>query len=247
MKEKQLEETLRLLYHLQKVDSNLDDVEELKGDLPEKVRHFTAEVEELNEKIKAKQSFIDEFVATRNKADNDIKDFEEKLKKYKEQQYQVRNNKEYDAITKEIDFAEESIKTLTTQFEDFENQMSVAKLELEEYQTRLAELNEILKEKTEELNVVSQETEEEELKFKHEREKIVARLDKEMFVRYTKIRSGRGKAVSTIRKNSCSGCGNRVPPQHIMEIRQNDKIYLCQHCGRIIVSDELAQTANAVR
>jgi predicted nucleic acid-binding Zn-ribbon protein len=240
-----LEETLRLLYLLQKVDSNLDDVEELKGDLPETVRALKEEIAALDEKAASKQHFIDEFVATRNKADNDIKDFEEKLKKYKEQQYQVRNNKEYDAITKEIEFAEESVKTLTAQFEDFENQMSVAKNELEEFTARLAELNEALKEKADDLAVVSKETEDEELKYNHEREKIIARLDNEMLGRYMKIRTGRGKAVSTIRKNSCSGCGNRVPPQHIMEIRRNDRVYLCQHCGRIIVSDELAQAANA--
>ena len=241
-----MEETLRLLYLLQKVDSNLDDVEELKGDLPETVRDLKKKIAELTEKADAKQKLIDEFVASRNTADNDIKDFEEKLKKYKEQQYQVRNNKEYDAITKEIDFAEETVKTLTKQFEDFENQMSIAKSEQEEYQNTLNELNETLKEHADELAVVSKETEDEELKYNHEREKIVARLNKDIIGRYDKIRSGRGKAVSTIRKQSCSGCGNRVPPQHIMEIRRNDKIYLCQHCGRIIVSDELAQTANAV-
>ncbi|NUN69734.1 MAG: hypothetical protein HUU02_08495 [Bacteroidetes bacterium] len=217
----------------------------MKGDLPEAVRTLKEEIAELDGKAAAKQQYIDEFVATRNKADNDIKDFEEKLKRYKEQQYQVRNNKEYDAITKEIEFAEESVRTLTRQFEDFENQMSVAKNELEEFNGRLSELNEVLKEKAAELSVVSKETEDEELKYNHEREKIVARLDKEILARYAKIRSGRGKAVSTIRKNSCSGCGNRVPPQHIMEIRRNDRIYLCQHCGRIIVSDELAQTATA--
>lgn len=242
-----MEETLRLLYLLQKVDSNLDDVEELKGDLPETVQQLKNDIDELTEKLNAKQQSIDESVATRNKADNDIKDFEEKLKRYKEQQYQVRNNKEYDAITKEIDFAEESVKSLTKQFEDFENRMSIAKTELEEFQAKLQELNDQLKEKSDELSVVSKETEDEELKYRHERDKIIARLHKETLSRYSKIRLGRGKAVSIIRKNSCSGCGNRIPPQHILEIRRNDKIYLCQHCGRIIVSDELAQTANAAK
>lgn len=239
-----MEETLRLLYLLHKVDSNLDDVEESKGDLPETVRDLKERIAVLDEQAATKQRYIDDAVATRNTADNDIKDFEEKLKKYKEQQYQVRSNKEYDAITKEIEFAEESIRSLTRQFEGFENQMSIAKSELEEVNGSLAELNEELKEKADELAVVSKETEDEELKFRHEREKIVARLNADILGRYGKIRSGRGKAVSTIRKNSCSGCGNRVPPQHIMEIRRNDRIYLCQHCGRIVVSDELALAAN---
>jgi predicted nucleic acid-binding Zn-ribbon protein len=237
-----LEATLRLLYQLQKVDSNLDDVEETKGDLPEIVKDLEEKIAALAEKAAVKQKYIDEFVSSRNKADNDIKDFEEKLKKYKEQQYQVRNNKEYDAITKEIDFAQESVKTLSKQFEDFENKMSIAKSELEEYTTTLAEYSENLSENKKELAEVSKETAEEELKYNHEREKIVARLNKDVLSRYEKIRSGRGKAVSIIRKNSCSGCGNRIPPQHIMEIRRDDKIYLCQHCGRIVVSDEHAVT-----
>ena len=240
-----MEETLRLLYLLQKVDSNLDDVEELKGDLPVTVQELQIQITELADEVNEKQRYIDNFVAERNKADSDIKDFEEKLKKYKEQQYQVRNNKEYDAITKEIDFAEESIKNLTKKFEDFENQMSIAKNELEEILKKVDEINATLKEKKEELAEVSKATEEEEEKYKHEREKILVRINKDYLSRYEKIRSGRGKAVVPVRKNSCNGCGNRIPPQHIIEIRKNDKIYLCQHCGRIVVSDELAKTVAA--
>ncbi|MDD8018135.1 MAG: C4-type zinc ribbon domain-containing protein [Bacteroidota bacterium] len=240
-----MEDTIRLLYLLQKVDSNLDEVEESKGDLPETVQTLEIEVAELTEKVKGRQEYIEGQVAARNKADEDIKDFEEKLKKYKAQQYQVRNNKEYDAITKEIDFAEESVKTLTKQFEDFENQMSMAKKEAEELQTKLDEQGQILEEKKAELAEVSKETEEEELKYKHEREKLIVRMNKDNLAKYNKIRSARGKAVVPVRKNSCSGCGNRIPPQHIIELRRNDKIYICQHCGRIVVSDELARNVNA--
>ncbi len=237
-----MEEILRLLYQLQIVDSNLDDVEELKGDLPVTVRELQTQITELTSALDEKQQYIDNFVAERNKADNDIKDFEEKLKKYKAQQYQVRNNKEYDAITKEIDFAEGTVKNLTKQFEDFENQMSVAKNELEELQKKADDLNAALKEKKDELAEVSKETEDEEEKYKHEREKLLVRIGKDYLSRYEKIRSSRGKAVVPVRKNSCNGCGNRIPPQHIIEIRKNDKMYLCQHCGRIVVSDELVKS-----
>lgn len=237
-----MEETLRLLYMLQKVDSNLDDVEELKGDLPIVVKELQKQIEELTTALNEKKQYIENYLAARNKADNDIKDFEEKLKRYKEQQYQVRNNKEYDAITKEIEFAEESIKELTKQFEDFENQMSIAKSEQEELQKKVNDLNASLLEKKEELAEVSKATEEEEQKYKHEREKLRARIHKDFLLRYEKIRMARGKAVVPVRKDSCNGCGNRIPPQHIIEIRKNDKIYLCQHCGRIVVSDELAKS-----
>jgi predicted nucleic acid-binding Zn-ribbon protein len=240
-----LEESLRILYKLQQVDSNLDDVEEMKGDLPETVRQLEGQVAELTVRLNEKQQYIDTAVASRNKADNDIKDFEEKLKKYKAQQYQVRNNKEYDAITKEIDFAEESVKNLTKQFEDFENQMSMAKTEFNELHNKLIELQMQLKEKKEELSEVSKETADEEVKYNHEREKLLVRINKDHLSKYEKIRSARGKAVVTIRKESCGGCGNRIPPQHIIEIRRNDRMYICQHCGRIVVSDELAKSASS--
>lgn len=236
-----MKDTLRLLYQLQLIDSNLDDVEELKGDLPATVRELDIRVNELNAKVQTKQSFIDSFVEARNKADNDVKDYEEKLKKYKTQQYKVRNNKEYDAITKEIEFAEETIRTLTKEFEDFENKMSIAKTELGELQTQLDALNEELKDKKKELSEVSKETEDEELKYKHEREKLLVRISKDNLYKYENIRSARGKAVVPFRKHSCGGCGNRIPPQHIIEIRRDDKLYVCQHCGRIVVSDELAK------
>jgi uncharacterized protein len=240
-----LEETLRLLYQLQNVDNNLDDVEESKGDLPVTVRTLEEEIAELTQQVAGKQKYIDDQVASRNKADDDIKDFEEKLKKYKEQQYKVRNNKEYDAITKEIDFAEESVKSLTQQFEDFENLMTGAKNQLEELQSFLEEKQKILEEKREELAEVSKETDEEEAKYREERKKIVPRINKEYIAKYNLIRSARGKAVVAVRKSSCGGCGNRIPPQHIIELRRNDKMYICQHCGRIVVSDELSKTATA--
>lgn len=239
-----MEESLRLLYLLQKIDSNLDDVEQMKGDLPSIVRNLEEQIAELTTKINEKQQYIDSSVEARNKADNDINEYQEKLKKYKAQQYQVRTNKEYDAITKEIDFAEEAIKTLTKQFEDFENQMSVAKSELAELQHKLTELEALLKEKKEELTEVTKETEDEEIRYTHEREKLVVRINKEHLSKYEQIRSARGKAVVTIRKNSCGGCGNRIPPQHLIEIRRNDRMYVCQHCGRIVVSNELAESSS---
>jgi len=239
-----LKETLRLLYLLQKVDNDLDEVEESKGDLPETVQRLEEEIIRLSNATEERQRYIDEQIAARNQADEDIESFGEKLKKYKAQQYQVRNNKEYDAITKEIDFAEESIKKLTRQFEDFENSMSVAKGELNELTTKLEEFQKELKEKTAELQEITKETEEEELEFKHKREKLVVKMKKELLSRYNNIRSARGKAVVPIRKDSCSGCGNRIPPQHIIEIRRNDNMYFCQHCGRIVISEELAKNSS---
>ena len=238
-----MEETLRLFYSLQKIDSNLDDVERMKGDLPAIVAQLQNKVESLQTSINERQNFINASVAARNKADNDIVDFKQKLERYKTQQYQVRNNKEYDAITKEIDFATESIKNLETQFTTFETKMTGAKNEVAELTKQLEEATAELEEKKTELVEVSKETEDEELQYQHEREKIIARLKADQLARYELIRKGRGGvAVASLRRNSCSGCNNRIPPQHIFEIRKSKSFYLCQHCGRIIVSEELAHS-----
>ena len=127
----ELDETIKLLYRLQLVDSSLDDLEEMKGDLPEAVRKLQSEADRLRGLIKEKQDLATASVIGRDKADVDILEFKEKLEKYKAQQYEVRSNKEYDALTKEIDFSTEAIKNLQKQFESLENTMASAKTEIE--------------------------------------------------------------------------------------------------------------------
>jgi predicted nucleic acid-binding Zn-ribbon protein len=238
-----LEETLRLLYSLQTVDTKLDELEELKGDLPEVVKALESDVNQIKDTVKEKENIVTASVKTRNKADLDIHDFKEKLEKYKSQQYSVRNNKEYDALTKEIDFAEQSIKDLEGQFSDLEKTMDIAKNEITELTQKLEEVEKNLEEKRKELAEVSKATEEEELKLAHEREKIKVRLQKDILPRYERIRKARdGRAVVPVKRNSCGGCHNRIPPQRILELRTNTKMFTCEHCGRILVSPEIAES-----
>ncbi|MDE3056630.1 MAG: hypothetical protein KGJ59_01550 [Bacteroidota bacterium] len=240
-----MEETLKLLYSLQIVDSKLDELEELKGDLPEVVKAMENDAAQVKNAIKEKEAIIALSVKTRNKADLDIHEFKEKLEKYKSQQYSVRNNKEYDALTKEIDFAEQSIKDLEGQFNASEKTMEVAKNEIAELTHTLEEAEKNLAERKAELAEVSKETEDEELKLAHQRDKIKARLQKDIVPRYERIRKARdGKAVVPVRRNSCGGCHNRIPPQRILELRANTKLYMCEHCGRILVSQEIAESVS---
>ncbi len=238
-----MEEILKLLYSLQTVDAKLDELEEMKGDLPEVVNALENDASQVKAAIKEKEDIITVSVKTRNKADLDIHDFKEKLEKYKAQQYSVRNNKEYDALTKEIDFAEQSIKELEGQFGDLEKAMDVAKSEIEELTQKLEETEKVLAEKRAELSEVSKATEDEESKLTHGREKIKVRLQKDMISRYERIRKARdGRAVVAVQRNSCGGCHNRIPPQRILELRTNTKMFTCEHCGRILVSPEIAES-----
>jgi len=241
-----LEDILTMLYRLQRVDSSLDDLEDMKGDLPEAVATLQTEVDRLNGLIKTQQDIVTSSVVARDKADVDILEFKEKLEKYKKQQYEVRSNKEYDALTKEIDFATESIKTLQKQFETLESAMTAAKAEIETLTKQLEEQQAILNERKAELAEVSKANEDEELGLKHQREKIVVRLKADTLSRYDRIRKARnGKAVVPVKRNSCGGCHNRIPPQRLLEIRTQDKIFMCEHCGRILISAELAQATEA--
>ncbi|MGA7161573.1 MAG: C4-type zinc ribbon domain-containing protein [Bacteroidota bacterium] len=239
-----MNETLKLLYRLQTVDSSLDDLEDMKGDLPEAVAKLQGENDRLNGLIKEKQDIVTASIIARDKADVDILEFKEKLEKYKTQQYEVRSNKEYDALTKEIDFATEAIKNLQKQFETLENTMASAKAEIETLTKQLEELKGQLDEKKAELAEVSKANEDEELELKHRREKIVVRLESDTLSRYDRIRKGRnGQAVVAVRRNSCGGCHNKIPPQRLLELRTQSKMFTCEHCGRIIISAELAQAS----
>jgi hypothetical protein len=243
MKELTVEETLRLLYKLQKVDSGLDELEEMKGDLPEAVNGLRAELDTVKQSLAQQQQIVSDSIKARERADLDIHDFNDKLERYKKQQYEVRSNKEYDAITKEIDFATQSILDLEKQFGIFENTMVAARTETETLKVKIDETQKILDEKEAELTAVSKENEEEELQLRHEREKIVVRLKKETVARYNRIRNARdGKAVVAVRKNSCGGCHNRIPPQRLLELRTSIKLFTCEHCGRIIVPTDIVES-----
>jgi len=196
--------------------------------------------------IKGHQDVVTTSVIARDKADVDILEFKEKLEKYKKQQYEVRSNKEYDALTKEIDFATESIKSLEKQFETLESAMSSAKTEIENVTKQLEEQSAVLNEKKAELAEVSKANEDEELELKHRREKIIVRLKPDTISRYDRIRKARdGKAVVPVKRASCGGCHNKIPPQRLLELRTQNKMFMCEHCGRILISAELAQATEA--
>ncbi len=239
-----MEETLKLLCRLQTVDSSLDELEEMKGDLPAVVASLQSSVDSYQSLITEKQNIITSSVMARDKSDVDILEFKEKLEKYKAQQYEVRNNKEYDALTKEIDFATESIKNLEKQFASLENAMTSAKSEIDAATVQLEEVKTQLDEKTAELAEVSKANEEEELQLKHQKEKIIVRLKGDTLSRYDRIRKGRsGKAVAVVRRSSCGGCHNKIPAQRLLELRTQKKMFMCEHCGRILISEEIARSS----
>ncbi len=239
-----MENKLRRLYELQQIDSALDELEDMKGDLPGKIR----ELDERRAGLTARQALLEETMRgafmQRDTADSDIIGLREKLEKYKKQQFTVRNNREYDALTKEMDSATDTITRLEKEMESLETKATVARTEIEEVTASIAALDTELAEKRAALAEVSKTTEDEELRFTHERQKVVVHITKQDLAAYERIRKAKkGKAVVPVRRGACGGCFARVTPQKRLELRQNQNLFTCEHCGRILVSDEIVEQA----
>jgi hypothetical protein len=242
-----LENKLRYLYALQTIDLKLDELEELKGDLPNIVNQLTERVESLKAKSKELENSFKTNKIKSDEADTEIIDLTEKMEKYKKQQYQVKNNKQYDALTREVENAEKLIEQLTKDVDVFDGNAQNAKEETQRVKDELKELVDELEDRQKELDEVTAENEEEELKFKHEREKLIVRISKEERLLYERIRKAKnGIAVVAVKRNACSGCYNSVPPQKMVELRQNEKLFTCEHCGRILISDKIVELGSGL-
>jgi predicted nucleic acid-binding Zn-ribbon protein len=241
-----LESKLRYLYRLQYIDSNLDDLEEMKGDLPREIRTL----EERSQALSQQHSLLDQTMKSafsqRDDADSQIIALREKTERYKDQQTKVRTNKEYDLLMKEMDTTVETVARLEKEMEALENKADAARTEMETLALQIEEVRKGLEEKSVDLAEISKTTEEEETKFRNDRQKVVSKIAKIDLASYERIRKAKkGKAIVSVKRGACGGCFNRVPPQMILELKQNSRIYTCEHCGRILVSDEIVTSVTA--
>jgi uncharacterized protein len=239
-----LENRLRLLYSLQLVDSNLDELQEMKGDLPKIVAELSETIKGKLAQKKELDDILKKSIVTRDKTDVDILSLKEKIEKYKTQQFQVKTNKQYDTLAREIDHAQEKITKLQRDMDELEGKAEFAKGDTEKLQPEIETLQAEFTDRKKELTAVNKEHEDEELKFQHQREKIVSRITKADYQMYARIRKAKdGRAIVQVQRNSCGGCFNRVTPQRVLELRKNSDLITCERCGRILVSDEIVESA----
>jgi predicted nucleic acid-binding Zn-ribbon protein len=237
---------LKTLYELQLVDDQLDELEELRGDLPHAVESLENKINEIKDSISKKETEKKESLDKRKENEEEIEKLQANQKKFKAQLYQVRNNKEYDALTKEIDHAEDHVKKLEAENDQFADLSKRLTDEIEEVKPQLDELKVGLKEKEAELKEIIKANEKEEAKLKAHRKEMVEKTKKPDYSAYMRIRKAKkGKAVATIRRSACSGCHNIVPSQRQLEIRRNNRLFFCEYCGRILVSPEIAENSAA--
>ena len=241
-----IEQRLKTLYELQSIDDQLDQLEELRGDLPLTVNDLTGRIKEKQDQIDNMEKEKKESIEKRKSNESEIEKLNENLKKFKAQLYKVRNNKEYDALTKEIDHSEETIEKLETENITLEELMEKLKVQIEELKPSVDELNNELKEKETELKKIIKANERDEVKLREEREKIAAKIKRNDLNTYMRIRKAKGgKAVVTVERSACSGCHNVVPPQRQIEIRQSKRLYNCESCGRILVAADIAEEVDS--
>ena len=234
---------LKILYELQKLDDQLDVLEELRGDLPNAVEDLKARITAIKDDISNKEKEQKESLEKRQDNEEEIEKLKDNQKKFKAQLYQVRNNKEYDALTKEIDHTEELFTKLETENDSLADLSKKLSDEISEVAPQMDELKEELKVKEADLKEIIKANEKEEAKLTTKRKEIEALTKKADYSAYMRIRKAKkGKAVATIRRSACSGCHNIVPSQRQLEIRRNNKLFFCEYCGRILVSTEIAET-----
>ncbi|HEY9187256.1 MAG TPA: C4-type zinc ribbon domain-containing protein [Ignavibacteria bacterium] len=234
-----METRLRMLYELQKIDSQLDELEELRGNLPETIALLEVKMNDAKNKVKELDDTIKSTLAKRTQIDEEIAILKAKNEKSKQQLYNVKNNKEYDALMTGIDQTDMKILELEEEMDKLADLQKKKREEFEEADKAFNSIKKEFEEKSKQLNEIIKTTEKEELELNHQREKTVVRINRKDLQLYTKIRNAKKIAVAPIKRNACSGCYNIVPPQKIVELRKYDKIHTCEFCGRILISDEL--------
>ena len=231
---------LDALVKLQSLDSELDELIKVRGALPDEVMDLEDEITGYQTRIDKQNQELSELEEAINNNKSAIKDAEKLIKKYEEQQMNVRNNREYDAITKEIELQQLEIQILEKRIKEAFEKIDAKKEEIETTKTLLSERTEDLNSKKGELEVITQESEEDEKKILKDREKAAKNVEERLLTSYEKVRENmrNGLAVVSVKRGACGGCFNIVPPQKQAEIREQKKVIVCEHCGRILASVE---------
>ena len=241
VKDFSVEEKLTAVLTLQKIDSKIDEIMTLKGELPMEVKDLEDEIEGLQTRIQnidAEINSINSFIESKTNAK---KEAQALIKKYEKQQDNVKNNREFEAINKEIEMQELEVKLSDKHIKDANFELKERQNQRIRTEEKIADVQEGLKAKKAELEKIIGETEKEEQDLSKQSGEAKAKVDPRLLTAYERIRGSyrNGLAVVPIMRDSCGGCFNVIPPQRQSEIRQHKKIIVCEHCGRILVDTDL--------
>lgn len=239
--EKSVEDKLKNLYELQTIDSAIDKIKILRGELPLEVQDLEDELaglETRSSKLGEEKKELEKMIS---KKKNEIVDAQTLIKKYEEQQKNVRNNREYDSLSKEIEFQTLEIELCEKRIKEFTAELKEKEEAEKKSRELLDERLKDLEDKKEELNSIVSETRKEEEDLLKRSEKFQKLIEPRLVTAYKRIRKNarNGLAVVTVERDACGGCFNKIPPQRQLDIRSRKKIIVCEYCGRILVDDEI--------
>ncbi|HPT30381.1 MAG TPA: C4-type zinc ribbon domain-containing protein [Prolixibacteraceae bacterium] len=242
-KEVSIEEKLRALYELQSVVSAIDKIKILRGELPLEVQDLEDEIAGLKTRIHNLEDEIKTIETAISNKKIAIRESQALITKYTEQQNNVRNNREFDSLAKEVEFQNLEITLSEKRIKEFTADQTAKKDAITSSKTLLSERLEDLNRKNRELDEITEETRIEEEKLKSKAEKIEFFIEPRLLTAFKKIRKNarNGLAVVTIQRDACGGCFNKIPPQRQLDIASHKKIIVCEYCGRILVDEKINQ------
>lgn len=230
-----MQEVLQQLANLQYIDSRIDEIRQLRGDLPEEVLDIETSMNRHQAKINQLEEEGDSLKAEKKKLELDIETSIEKTKKYEEQQLSVRNNREYDALTKEIEAQKQFVENSTSRIEEIGKRVEEVEQELAVHKEKLAETEAIHKDKKENLDKVVESTQNEEDKLLEKREELEKELDDRYVRSYNRLRNGLNNGIAVVAMERGAALGMALPPQTQVEVRRKNKVIIDEHSGRIVI------------
>ena len=241
-KEPTVEEKLRALYDLQLIDSRIDKIKDIRGELPLEVRDLEDDIEGLNTRIEKVNASLKELEDQITYKKNTIDEAKALIKKYTEQQKNVRNNREFDSLTKETEYQELEIQLAEKNINEYKAQIELKKESIEEVEAKLKDKSEHLDHKKKELDTILKETEKEENMLLKKSDDYKKLIEERLLFSYSKIRGNvkNGLAIVPVERGAAGGSYFTIPPQVQMEIASRKKIITDEHSGRILIDEVLA-------
>lgn len=237
-----VEEKLKTLYQLQTMLSEIDKIKTLRGELPLEVQDLEDEVTGLRTRIEKIKGEIEDLKSNVAGKKIEIETAKTSIEKYKAQQDNVRNNREYDVLTKEIEFQSLEVELCEKRIKEYTASIAAKEEEIVKSTHALEERQKDLEVKKNELDEIISETKQEEEKLREKTKNLETTIEPRLLQAFKRIRknSRNGLGITYVQRDACGGCFNKIPPQKQLDIRMRKKIIVCEYCGRIMIDPELA-------
>ena len=231
-----MEINTKLIINLHKIDKRLDLIHESKGELPSLINEKENKIKEIKESILLSVNKIEDLVNDKSSIDLNINEYKDLIEKYNKQIFQVKSNKEYDALLKEIDHIEEKNKELLESINNINDEIKENEESKNDFEEKISKMEESLNSNREELNVVSVETKTEENTLLKEKNKILKDIKDEAFLKQYGDNNS-GSILESISRGSCDNCYSSLPDQLLLDIKKGNKLFLCPDCGIYLYFD----------